>query len=56
VALLSPQLFQEHTMSESIVIVSAARTPMGGFQGDFSTWAVPPFGPQLRAPPSRPSW
>ena len=26
----------EHTMSDSIVIVGAARTPMGGFQGDFS--------------------
>ena len=24
-------------MSESIVIVSAARTPMGGFQGDFAS-------------------
>jgi acetyl-CoA C-acetyltransferase len=44
VALLSPQLFQEHTMSESIVIVSAARTPMGGFQGDFSTLAAHDLG------------
>ena len=31
------QLFQETFMSESIVIVGAARTPMGGFQGDFSS-------------------
>ena len=27
-------------MSESIVIVGAARTPMGGFQGDFSSLAA----------------
>ena len=31
-------------MSESIVIVSAARTPMGGFQGDFSTLAAHDLG------------
>jgi acetyl-CoA C-acetyltransferase len=31
-------------MSESIVIISAARTPMGGFQGDFSTLAAHDLG------------
>jgi len=31
-------------MPESIVIVSAARTPMGGFQGDFSTLAAHDLG------------
>jgi acetyl-CoA acetyltransferase len=38
-------------MSESIVIVSAARTPMGSFQGDFprlprTTWAASPSRPR----------
>jgi acetyl-CoA C-acetyltransferase len=28
---------EENTMNESIVIVSAARTPIGGLQGDFAT-------------------
>jgi acetyl-CoA C-acetyltransferase len=31
-------------MAESIVIVGAARTPMGGFQGDFSTLAAHDLG------------
>jgi len=31
-------------MAESIVIVSAARTPMGGFQGDFSSLAAHDLG------------
>jgi acetyl-CoA C-acetyltransferase len=31
-------------MSESIVIVSAARTPMGGFQGDFSSLTAHDLG------------
>jgi len=31
-------------MSDSIVIVSAARTPMGGFQGDFSSLAAHDLG------------
>jgi acetyl-CoA C-acetyltransferase len=31
-------------MSESIVIVSAARTPMGGFQGDFANLAAHDLG------------
>jgi acetyl-CoA C-acetyltransferase len=31
-------------MPESIVIVGAARTPMGGFQGDFSTLAAHDLG------------
>ncbi len=31
-------------MTESIVIVSAARTPMGGFQGDFSSLAAHDLG------------
>ena len=31
-------------MSESIVIVSAARTPMGGFQGDFTALAAHDLG------------
>ena len=31
-------------MTESIVIVSAARTPMGGFQGDFSSLAAHELG------------
>ena len=31
-------------MSESIVIAGAARTPMGGFQGDFSTLAAHDLG------------
>lgn len=31
-------------MSESIVIIGAARTPMGGFQGDFSTLAAHDLG------------
>ncbi len=47
-------------MSESIVIVGAARTPMGGFQGDFSssrrtTSAAPPSRPPSSAPASRPT-
>jgi len=31
-------------MSESVVIVSAARTPMGGFQGDFASLAAHDLG------------
>ena len=31
-------------MSESIVIVGAARTPMGGFQGDFSSLSAHDLG------------
>jgi acetyl-CoA C-acetyltransferase len=31
-------------MSDSIVIVGAARTPMGGFQGDFSSLAAHDLG------------
>ena len=31
-------------MAESIVIVSGARTPMGAFQGDFSSLAAPDLG------------
>ena len=31
-------------MKESIVIVSAARTPMGGFQGDFSSVSASELG------------
>ena len=31
-------------MSESIVIVGAARTPMGGFQGDFSSLVAHDLG------------
>ena len=31
-------------MPESIVIVGAARTPMGGFQGDFSALAAHDLG------------
>ena len=31
-------------MSDPIVIVSAARTPMGGFQGDFANVAAPQLG------------
>ena len=31
-------------MSESIVIVGAARTPMGGFQGDFASLAAHDLG------------
>ena len=31
-------------MTESIVIVSAARTPMGGFQGDFASLAAHDLG------------
>src|ERR1700749_3981305 len=31
-------------MSDSIVIVSAARTPMGGFQGDFASLAAHDLG------------
>ncbi|MDM0120867.1 acetyl-CoA C-acetyltransferase, partial [Variovorax sp. J2L1-78] len=31
-------------MSESIVIVGAARTPMGAFQGDFSSLAAHDLG------------
>ena len=31
-------------MSDPIVIVSAARTPMGGFQGDFANLAAPQLG------------
>jgi len=37
-------LFLELSMSESIVIVSAVRTPMGGFQGDFSSLAAHDLG------------
>jgi acetyl-CoA C-acetyltransferase len=36
--------FLEETMSDPIVIVSAARTPMGSFQGDFSTLAAHDLG------------
>ena len=35
---------KEILMSESIVIVGAARTPMGGFQGDFSALAAHDLG------------
>jgi acetyl-CoA C-acetyltransferase len=35
---------KEHTMAESVVIVSAARTPMGSFQGDFSSLAAHDLG------------
>jgi acetyl-CoA C-acetyltransferase len=31
-------------MAESVVIVSAARTPMGSFQGDFSTLSAHDLG------------
>ena len=31
-------------MSDSIVILGAARTPMGGFQGDFSSLAAHDLG------------
>jgi acetyl-CoA C-acetyltransferase len=31
-------------MTDSIVIVAAARTPMGGFQGDFTTLTAPQLG------------
>ena len=31
-------------MAESIVIVGAARTPMGGFQGDFSSLSAHDLG------------
>jgi hypothetical protein len=31
-------------MSDAIVIVSAARTPMGGFQGDFSSVSASELG------------
>lgn len=31
-------------MSDPVVIVSVARTPMGGFQGDFSSLAAPQLG------------
>ena len=31
-------------MSESIVIVGAARTPMGGFQGDFASLSAHDLG------------
>ena len=33
-----------HTMAEAVVIVSAARTPMGAFQGDFSTLSAHDLG------------
>jgi acetyl-CoA C-acetyltransferase len=36
--------FLEKTMSDPIVIVSAARTPMGSFQGDFSALAAHDLG------------
>jgi hypothetical protein len=39
-----PLQLQEKTMSDSIVIVGAARTPMGGFQGDFSSLAAHDLG------------
>jgi len=35
---------QEKIMSESIVILGAARTPMGGFQGDFASLAAHDLG------------
>ena len=31
-------------MSDPIVIVSAARTPLGGFQGDFASLSAPQLG------------
>ena len=36
--------FKETHMSESIVILGAARTPMGGFQGDFASLAAHDLG------------
>ena len=39
-------------MSESIVIVSAARTPMGSFQGDFASLSAHDLG----GVPSPPPW
>ncbi|MDR0479661.1 MAG: acetyl-CoA C-acetyltransferase [Burkholderiaceae bacterium] len=33
-----------HSQQDSIVIVSAARTPMAGFQGDFATLTAPQLG------------
>ena len=32
------------TASDPIVIVGAARTPMGGFQGDFASLTAPALG------------
>src|SRR3954471_4447737 len=40
----SGHVTQEPTMAESVVIVSAARTPMGSFQGDFSTLSAHDLG------------
>jgi len=36
--------FKENTMPESIVILGAARTPMGAFQGDFASLAANDLG------------
>ena len=33
-----------HTIPDPIVIVGAARTPMGGFQGDFASLAAHDLG------------
>src|SRR3954469_1910890 len=40
----SGHVIKEHTMAEAVVIVSAARTPMGAFQGDFSTLSAHDLG------------
>ena len=44
--------------NDPIVIVGAARTPMGGFQGDFTaaapTSAASPSGPRSSGPASSP--
>jgi hypothetical protein len=37
-------LFKEKNMSESIVILGAARTPMGAFQGDFASLSANDLG------------
>ena len=43
--LIGRELFTEtDVMNDPVVIVSAARTPMGGFQGDFNSLTAPQLG------------
>ena len=40
-----------HTQADPIVIVSAARTPMAAFQGDFATLTARNWAPLQSKPP-----
>jgi Thiolase, N-terminal domain. len=40
----STRIHQENRMSDPVVIVSVARTPLGGFQGDLASLTTPQLG------------